>query len=127
MHWKTTRTRYGSDWRVWRGQHSKRPCLHRHFAHLPVSESVEVALAQVPAFFDKWVAVANDSESTYWQQVDYREDVVAAPPTHFIGGWYDIFVDEMLDDYVRQVAQGQQPFLTVRPGNMQVLSRKCSR
>ena len=85
------------------------------FSHLPVSESVEVALAQVPAFFDKWVAVANDSESTYWQQVDYREDVVAAPPTHFIGGWYDIFVDEMLDDYVRQVAQGQQPFLTVGP------------
>ena len=48
-------------------------------------------------------------------KVDFRHAVPNAPPAHFVGGWYDFFITDLLDDYAMQRDAGLNPFLTVGP------------
>jgi putative CocE/NonD family hydrolase len=36
-------------------------------------------------------------------------------PTHLVAGWYDIFLNGQLADYITLLAAGRQPYLTVLP------------
>ncbi|MCO5188078.1 MAG: CocE/NonD family hydrolase [Anaerolineae bacterium] len=84
------------------------------FDHLPLHEAASVALDQPPAFYQKWVENGN-IDNDYWQKVDFRHAVPNAPPAHFVGGWYDFFITDLLDDYAMQRDAGLNPFLTVGP------------
>jgi predicted acyl esterase len=39
------------------------------------------------------------------------------PAAHLVGGWYDIFLREIIADYQALRASGQSPYLTIGPWN----------
>lgn len=80
--------------------------------HLPLGTADEQTLGYPVSFFQKWQA-HSEANDAYWQAIDHRGIVATAPPAHFIGGWYDIFLDGMLVDYTAQQVAGRQPYLTI--------------
>lgn len=88
--------------------------LEAGFHTLPLQKAPERIFGRTDPIFDKWVAHP-DEDDPYWQELDHRASVKDAPPAHFVGGWYDLFIDGQLDDYQAQVAAGLNPYLTVGP------------
>lgn len=91
--------------------------LRPAFDQLPLSRADRHMLDKEVAFFQKWLD-HDRADDPYWQAVDYRPNVPHAPPAHFIGGWYDIFIDGLLADYRAQRAGGRNggvPYLTIGP------------
>ncbi len=85
------------------------------FAHLPVGETDEVALGWPVPYYRNWLAHP-DASDPYWQAMDYRATLPElAAPVHLVGGWYDIFLTEMLRDYTALQAAGRNPYLTIGP------------
>lgn len=52
----------------------------------------------------------------YFAQVDLKPTVTQVDaPVHFMGGWYDIFLPGLLDDFMRLQTMGKRPYLTIGP------------
>ncbi len=67
---------------------------------------------QVP-FWRLWFeeSIGNNE---FWDAIDHRELLTErTPPVHFMSGWYDFMLDELLADYQRLVSLGHTPYLTV--------------
>jgi putative CocE/NonD family hydrolase len=80
---------------------------------LPLVEADIAAVGKVVPFWRRWFreSIGND---VFWEAIDHRHRLtVATPPVHFMSGWYDFMVDQLLSDYQRLVDVGHQPFLTV--------------
>ena len=62
-------------------------------------------------------ALANpDPAGAYWVSRDYAEGVAkVTAPVQFIGGWYDIFLPWMLEDFAALHAAGHAPQLIIGP------------
>jgi putative CocE/NonD family hydrolase len=62
-------------------------------------------------------ALANpDPAGAYWVSRDYAEGVSkVTAPVQFIGGWYDIFLPWMLEDFAALHAAGHAPQLIIGP------------
>ncbi|MGZ4222989.1 MAG: CocE/NonD family hydrolase [Solirubrobacteraceae bacterium] len=62
-------------------------------------------------------AIANpDRESQYWVARDFAQGVSkVTAPVQFIGGWYDIFLPWMLEDFAALHAAGHAPQLIIGP------------
>ena len=62
-------------------------------------------------------AVANPArESQYWVARDFAQGVSkVTAPVQFIGGWYDIFLPWMLEDFAALHAAGRAPQLIIGP------------
>ncbi len=85
------------------------------FDRLPIGEADEVALGHPVPYYRNWLAHP-DADDPYWQALDYRASLrKLAAPVHLVGGWYDIFIDEMLRDYAVLKAAGRNPYLTIGP------------
>jgi putative CocE/NonD family hydrolase len=66
-------------------------------------------------FWRRWVneAVGNDA---FWEPIDHTHRIGArTPPNHFISGWYDLMLDQLLRDYRLLVEAGGKPYLTIGP------------
>lgn len=91
--------------------------LNRAFAALPISEADERLVGVPVAYYRKWLLPENAHfDAPFWRSVAYgarMSEVRAA--THFIGGWYDIFLHQSLLDYAALCAAGQSPYLTIGP------------
>jgi len=80
---------------------------------LPLVEADVAAVGKIVPFWRRWFkeSIGNDS---FWEGIDHRHRLTATtPPVHFMSGWYDFMVDQLLSDYQRLVAVGHQPYLTV--------------
>jgi hypothetical protein len=67
---------------------------------------------QVP-FWRHWFkeSIGNDE---FWKAIDHRERLTEnTPPVHFMSGWFDFMIDQLLADYQRLVSLGHRPYLTV--------------
>ncbi len=84
------------------------------FDTLPISETPKVVFGRNNPIFDHWME-HTDPDDPYWQAIDHRDAVASAAPAHFVAGWFDIFLDEQLDDFLAQQAAGKKPYLTVGP------------
>jgi putative CocE/NonD family hydrolase len=82
---------------------------------LPLVEAdVAVTGRQVP-FWRRWFEIAVDSDE-FWGPLDHTGRLNAkTPPNHFVSGWYDFMIDQLLRDYRLLVDAGQTPYLTVGP------------
>ncbi len=87
--------------------------LEAAFRHLPMQTADIPAIGKVDPLFREMSAAAPDHP--IWQQVDHRSAVAAAPPAAFVSGWYDLFLDGLLEDYAVQAAAGKAPRLVVGP------------
>ncbi len=85
------------------------------FQHLPLREADKLATGKPVPFFRDWLE-HNDPADAWWQPVDFSETVSGiTAPVSFLGGWYDIFLPQMLTDYQRLHQAGRQPYLTIGP------------
>jgi putative CocE/NonD family hydrolase len=89
--------------------------LEAAFAHLPVGEADAVAVGRPVPFYRSWLDHPAPDDP-YWQRSDHRASAAQVEaPVHLIGGWYDIFLRELLADYAALRAGGRAPYLTIGP------------
>lgn len=89
--------------------------LHRASQVFHANEMDAAVIGYPVEFYRNWMSHPDPSDE-YWQAVDAGrriEDVRAA--VHLMGGWYDLFTRETLDDYARLQQAGRRPYLTVGP------------
>ncbi|HTM76068.1 MAG TPA: CocE/NonD family hydrolase, partial [Devosia sp.] len=80
---------------------------------LPLIEADIAAVGRPILFWRHWFqeSIGNDQ---FWEAIDHRHRLTeTTPPVHFMSGWYDFMVDQLLSDYQRLVAIGHRPFLTI--------------
>lgn len=85
----------------------------RAAAVLPLLQADKAAVGHSVPFWPHWFehSVGNDG---FWTALDHRHRLSATtPPVHFISGWYDFMLDQLLADYARLVELGHTPYLTV--------------
>jgi putative CocE/NonD family hydrolase len=95
--------------------HGLRHTLPRAFGHMPIGDVDERAFGTEVPFFREWLEqLAPDSP--YWAERDFSSRVGDLRiPVQFTGGWYDIFLPWMLEDFHALRAAGQRPQLIVGP------------
>jgi uncharacterized protein len=83
--------------------------------HLPVKELDQLVVGEQVPYFQDWLA-HDEPDDPLWEDVlaSVRLDQVTAP-AHFIGGWFDFFLNAMLQDYRALRDNGQHPRLTIGP------------
>lgn len=82
---------------------------------LPLADADRRTVGHTVPFWQQWIrnAVGNDK---FWEAADHTHRLgINTPPNHFISGWYDFMVDQLLRDYETLVIAGHQPYLTVGP------------
>ncbi len=89
--------------------------LRRGFMRLPVGEA-DVHVSGRPNALYRDLLAHPQARDAYWRDRDQSHRVrKVEAPAHLFGGWYDIFLRELLDDYAALVAAGKTPYLTVGP------------
>jgi uncharacterized protein len=80
---------------------------------LPLIDADQVAVKRRVPFWHRWFkdSIGNDA---FWAEIDHSTRLSpTTPPVHFISGWYDFMIDQLLADYQRLVELGHTPYLTV--------------
>ncbi len=89
--------------------------LARAFNHLPLRDADIAAVGHPVSYYRDWLAHPGLADP-YWRSVDQRASIArTTAPVHLIGGWYDIFLRELLADYARLRDAGRIPYLTIGP------------
>jgi uncharacterized protein len=82
---------------------------------LPILEA-DVALVGREVTFYRRLAQEIGAGGEAWQEADMSGAVVTTGArVHFIGGWYDLFIGGLLEDYRRRLAAGHSSYLTIGP------------
>lgn len=89
--------------------------LEPAFAHLPLNETDRVLFGETLPLLQQ--RLSGDSENDqYWREVDHRSNVARTQASvHFIGGWYDLFLRDLLCDYATRRDSGSESYLTIGP------------
>lgn len=89
--------------------------LHAATQHLPLREADQIVAGQTVGYYQDWLA-HNTPGDPWWQPIDFSDTAgdVSAPVT-LTGGWYDIFLPQILADYARLRQAGKRPYLTIGP------------
>jgi putative CocE/NonD family hydrolase len=83
--------------------------------HLPLRDADRIVAGQTVGFYQDWLE-HNTPGDPWWQPVDFSDTVGdISAPAHLIGGWYDIFLPQILADYGRLRRAGQRPYLMIGP------------
>jgi len=84
------------------------------FDHLPLNTVDEVVLGKKMPFYQDWVQHFGNGDDPYFQIVNLKPEVATLPQAiHFMGGWYDVFLSGLLEDYLIQRRAGKSPYLTI--------------
>lgn len=89
--------------------------LKNAFDHLPIKEADVVVTGKRDPFFRN-ILMHTRAEEPFWKSRDHTaavSEVNAA--VHLIGGWYDLYLREVLDTYSILRTGGKNPYLTVGP------------
>lgn len=79
-----------------------------------ICDSDRAAVGEHVPYFQEWLH--HPEFDDYWVRMDHRRNVEHMPPIVLLaGGWYDIFLPGMLDDYNSLRAAGRQALLLVGP------------
>ncbi len=81
---------------------------------LPLKDTDQAAVGHHVPWWQDWVKHA-EPDDPFWKAVDFTRDVVLAPPTVMIGGWYDIFLPWQIKDYAAMQVARRPVTLTVGP------------
>jgi len=82
---------------------------------LPLREADSAAVGHPVPYYRDWLAHP-DLDAPYWRSIDHRAAITqTTAPVHLMGGWYDIFLRELLADYARLRDAGRTPYLTIGP------------
>lgn len=82
---------------------------------LPIGALDEAAVGRQVPFFAEWMQHPG-AEDDYWMQRDFSGRVAdVSAPVQLVGGWYDIFLPWLLEDFEALVKAGRKPQLIVGP------------
>ena len=85
------------------------------FNHLPLRDVDALATGKRVHFFQDWLE-HGAPEDPWWDAADFSASVGdIRAPVHLIGGWYDILLPWMLEDYASLRRAGREPYLTLGP------------
>ena len=87
--------------------------LAEAFMHLPVLTADVVATGTESTLYREMADA--DGNHPHWQMANHTATVAQGPPASFVGGWYDLFLDGLLDDFMAQQQAGLDSQLTVGP------------
>ena len=88
--------------------------LERAFGHLPLGEADCVVINRPSQHFQ--ALLQHGPEDDYWKPVDFSSRVAEVKaPMYLMGGWYDLFLNWQLQDYLALRAAGHQPYLLIGP------------
>jgi putative CocE/NonD family hydrolase len=89
--------------------------LPRILDNLPLGELDALTAGRPLGFYAEWLS-HSAADDPYWAARDYSAGVrEVTAPVQLIGGWHDIFLPWMLDDYDALRAAGRSPQLVVGP------------
>lgn len=85
------------------------------YGHLPIAELDELAFGAPVPYFRDWIEhLAPDSP--YWAARDFSSSVGAVDAhVQLVGGWYDIFLPWLIEDFHALRAAGRRPQLVIGP------------
>lgn len=88
-----------------------------HYSHLPLQEIDRRVVGTAVPFYRH--LLAHPPGDPAWQPVEAHERLAEVrAPAHFISGWYDFLLQDLIDDYVKLSAHAAQPpHLTIGPWN----------
>jgi putative CocE/NonD family hydrolase len=85
------------------------------FEHMPLGELDEMLGTGQVAYFQEWLE-HSAADDPYWARRDNSAGIAdVQAPVQLVGGWYDIFLPWLLDDYVALREAGREPQLIVGP------------
>jgi uncharacterized protein len=97
------------------GMRAQARALDAALRHLPMTEADAVAVGKPVAFYREWLAHPTPTDP-FWADQDFSGGVPRATvPIHLVGGWYDLFLSSLLQDYTTLCAAGRPPHLTIGP------------
>ena len=95
--------------------HGLRRTLPRLYDHMPIAEIDERAFGTQVPYFREWTQELSP-DSPYWAVRDFSSSVGdVRAPVQFVGGWYDIFLPWMVEDFRALRAAGRTPQLIIGP------------
>ena len=95
--------------------HGLRRTLPRAYQHTPIADLDEPAFGTAVPYFRDWIEELSP-DSPYWSVRDFSSSVGnVTAPVQFTGGWYDIFLPWMIEDYRALRAADRSPQLIIGP------------
>jgi putative CocE/NonD family hydrolase len=92
-----------------------RRTLPRVFEHVPIAELDERAFGSQVPYFREWTEQMSP-DSPYWAERDFSSSVGdVRAPVQLVGGWHDIFLPWMVEDFHALRDAGRRPQLIVGP------------
>jgi putative CocE/NonD family hydrolase len=89
--------------------------IERAFQHLPLNRADEIAVGKPVTYYRDWLEHERPGDA-WWKAIDYTRTVgEVKAPVHLTGGWYDIFLPQLIEDYERLRRAGRKPYLTIGP------------
>ncbi len=82
---------------------------------LPLRDADRRTIGHTVPFWQRWSG-PDITQDSFWEPVDHTHRITArTPPNHFVSGWYDFMIDQLLRDYRTMVEAGHTPYLTIGP------------
>ena len=81
---------------------------------LPIRCADRVALGHEIAFYQDWLTHER-RDDPWWAPLDFSCDMSAVPPASLVAGWFDMFLGEQVQDYLRLRQAGREARLTIGP------------
>ncbi len=96
--------------------HLQKPFLNKAVRHLPLEKVDEQAVGCKVPWFRDWMRHDDPARDPVWGPSDHSNRVRdVTTPAHFIGGWYDTFLDQQVREFTMLQAEGRNPHLTIGP------------
>jgi uncharacterized protein len=84
------------------------------FSTLPLADADRQVVGRRVPFFQDWL-VHDQPGDPWWKPVDFRHARSTAPPSTFLGGWYDLFLPRQIEDFAGLRAAGREARMTIGP------------
>lgn len=96
--------------------HLQKSFLAKAVKSLPLEGVDEQAVGYTVPWFRDWMRHDDPARDPVWGPSDHSDRVrEVTAPAHFIGGWYDTFLNQQVRDFTILQAEGRNPYLTIGP------------
>ncbi|MBN1189221.1 MAG: CocE/NonD family hydrolase [Dehalococcoidales bacterium] len=85
------------------------------YRHLPLGDADEMITGQKIQFWQDLLEHGEPGDA-WWDPADHSRSIAGVTaPVNLIGGWYDIFLPWMIEDYISLRKAGRTPYLMIGP------------
>lgn len=103
-----------SGWKRLRAALFARRQVAAAFNTLPLREADIQSRGHRIGFYQDWIAHEEPGDP-WWDPLDFSAYAARLPPAAFVGGWYDVFLPALVEDFVRVRQAGRTARLTIGP------------